>query len=423
MDLKQILSLDISEENQKRVREVRGDLLKKARTIHERAEAEDRQLTDAELAEIERCVDYTKVIDKRVKDAGYTYETTFKKVSPDELDAMISGKRINLGNGQALNEDGSIRMYRSGEKISADVPNEYPEVNLGSFLRAVIDKPRTDAERRAIQNSVDSSGYTLPSYVSSELINLLRARNPVIAAGARTITLDGLDKTSFIRIKQDPASIWHSELTDEKENFDDPVFDAVVMAPKTVLAMTEISRELLADAANIDEALTNAFVGSINTAILNATFADTTANGPDGLGSVVTQTETYASGANPDWSQFVKASSTLHANNVPEDSRSFIYAPDVWEHLALETDDNGRYQDAPSFIRDVPSYTSSGVPAGVSYAGDFSEVVYGFRMNITLEQHRGVSAHKFASVWLAAARLDIGVFRPSALVRIEEAEA
>ncbi|WP_234571926.1 hypothetical protein [Rhodohalobacter sp. 614A] len=95
------------------------------------------------------------------------------------------------------------------------------------------------------------------------------------------------------------------------------------------------------------------------------------------MATIIRQTEEYTNGGNPDWSHFVKASRTLHDNNVPEDARSFMYAPAVWETLALTEDDNGRYQDAPSFIRNITGFTPSGVAEGEAYAGDFSNVVYG----------------------------------------------
>ena len=92
--------------------------------------------------------------------------------------------------------------------------------------------------------------------------------------------------------------------------------------------------------------------------------------------------------------------------------------PGVWESLALDADLQQRFQEPPAFIRDIPNYVSSGVPAGQAYSGDFSNVVYGMRLNITIEQFPGAGVRKYANVWLAAMRIDMQVFRPNALVRI-----
>jgi HK97 family phage major capsid protein len=386
-------------------KEKRAKLLKQAESIQNQADQQNRNLTAEEQREFEKIHREFNTLNMEIK----------------QMEKHREGRvsSFHEQGGKALNESGSIRLYNPNQRISADI--EEGDLDLGSYLRAVVDKPRSDIERQAIQNSVDSSGYSMPKRVASELIDKLRAINPVVAAGARTISIEGLDSTKFVRIDGDPDAVWHTELTEQQ--LSDPNFSAVEMKPKTVLALAEISREVLQDAANLEEALTTTFVGSINNAILEATFTGSAANSPTGLATVVEQTEEYTNGGDPDWSHFVKASKTLHDNNVPEDGRSFIYAPDVWETLALATDNQGRYQDAPSFIRDVPGYTSSGVSAGEGYAGDFSNVVYGFRLNITLEQHNSFSVRKYGTIWLAAARLDMAVFRPSALVRIEEAAA
>lgn len=337
-----------------------------------------------------------------------------------------SSPSYSLKGGKPLNESGSIRLYSPNQRISNDFNKPQGtgrDVDLGSYLRAVVDKPRNNAEREVIQNSVSSDNYELPTHIAGELIDRLRAVNPLLrngGAGARTVTLDGGD-TKFIKINSDPNAIWHSELTSETPS--DPSFGAVTMSPKTVLSMTEVGRELLQDSANVEEALSSAFVGSLNDAILSATFTGSGSDTPTGLGTTVTQTDEYTNGGSPDWTNFVGASRQLHDNNVPDDNRSFIHAPDVWETLALITDNNGRYQDAPSFIRDVPNFTSSGLTAGQAYAGDFSNVVYGFRLEINIEQYRAALAKSYGSLWVASARLDIATFRPSALVRIEEAAA
>ena len=386
-------------------KEKRGRLLKQAESIQNKADQDNRNLTAEEQREFEKIYKEFNTLNMEIK----------------QMEKQKAGRvsSFHEQGGKALNESGSIRLYNPNQRISSDI--EEGDLDLGSYLRAVVDKPRTSIERQAIQNSVDSSGYSMPKRVASELIDRLRAINPVVAAGARTISIEGLESTKFVKIDGDPDAVWHTELTEQQ--LSDPNFSAVEMKPKTVLALAEISREVLQDAANLEEALTTTFVGSINNAILDATFTGSAANSPTGLATAVTQTEEYTNGGNPDWSHFVKASKTLYDNNVPEDGRSFIYAPDVWETLALDTDDQGRYQDAPSFIRDVPDFTSSGVSAGEAYAGDFSNVVYGFRLNITLEQHNSFSVRKYGTIWLAAARLDMAVFRPSALVRIEEADA
>lgn len=403
---------------EKRIREELGTAVDKMQDITAKADKEDRELTNKEKKQHSRLYDKVKNLKKELE-GEMALNGNFDNSGAIAVNNMYGDRHQG---GQSLDSEGKVKAYAANQSIAADADDDV-DISLGEYLRAVVDKPRTEKQRTAIQNSVTSGDYELPTRVAGELIDKLRAQNPLLmegGAGARTVSIEGGD-TKFISIDSFPNSTWHAEMVEETPS--DPGFDSVTMAPKTVLSMTEIGRETLQDAANVEEALESAFVGSLNDAITTATFTGSGSNTPTGLATTISQTETYTNGGSPDWSNFVNASKTLYDNNIPDDNRSFIYAPDVWQTLALIQDSNNRYQDAPSAIRDIPDFTTSGLTAGQSYVGDFSNVVYGFRLDITLEQFPAEAAKKYGSLWVAAARLDIATFRPNALVRIEEAAA
>jgi len=322
----------------------------------------------------------------------------------------------SMGNLEVVKGEDSTetsKLYSSAENIYQPSKDD---ISLENYLRAVTDKPKSDKEREVIKNSVTSDGYELPTQVSQQVIDKIRAKNSVISAGAQTVQLDSAE-TNYITVDSDPEAVWHAELVEENPNSGS--FGKVQMKPKTVLTNVEVSRELLQDSNNAGEALSIALTNSLSDAILDVTFNGSGANKPSGMNSLVTQTQTYSGSVTH--AEFVKANSTLYTNNVAEEDVSFIYSPSVWETLSLATDDNGRYQDAPSTIRDIQKFTNSGVPTGKAYAGAFENFLYGFRMNITLEQYNSTSAKKFGQLWLAVARMDLAVLRPNAFVRIESA--
>lgn len=322
----------------------------------------------------------------------------------------------SMGNLEVVKGEDSTetsKLYNSSENIYKPKKDD---ISLENYLRAVTDKPKNDAEKQAIQNSVTSDGYELPTEVSQQVIDKIRAKNSVISAGGRTVQLDSAE-TNYITVDSDPEAVWHAELVEENPNSGS--FGKVQMKPKTVLTNVEVSRELLQDSNNAGQALSIALTNSLSDAILDVTFNGSGTNQPDGMNSLVTQTQTYSGSVTH--AEFVKANSTLYTNNVAEEDVSYIYSPSVWETLSLATDDNGRYQDAPSTIRDIQKFTNSGVPSGKAYAGAFENFLYGFRMNITLEQYNSTSAKKFGQLWLAVARMDLAVLRPNAFVRIEQA--
>lgn len=331
----------------------------------------------------------------------------------EKLQPMENGNFEVLSGGSSHSSNVSDKkIFNSSENIyspSAD------DISLENYLRAVTDKPQNQKEKQALENSVTSDGYTLPKKTAQQVIDKIRQKNAVINAGGRTVTLTS-NETNYITVDQDPQAVWHAELVEESAN--SASFGKVAMTPKTVMTNVEVSRELLQDSNNAGEALSIALTNSLSDEILNVTFNGSGGNEPEGMNSLVTQTETYSGSVSH--AEFVKANSTLYTNNVDEENISYIYSPSVWETLSLATDDNGRYQDAPSTIRDLPKFTNSGVPSGKAYAGDFTNFLYGFRMNISLEQYAGgTTAKKFGQLWLAVARMDLAVLRPNAFVRIE----
>ena len=386
----------------KGLKEDRADLVAKMEGIHSKG-----QLSQADQRDFSKLASQIEEVDKQLR-AEEKNEEVRKKSADRAFDGGLPD------GGTPVNGDEKSRVYAPDQSISTDNHPDHRELGLGAYLRAVIDKPRNSVERMAVQNSVTSTGYELPTTVAAQLIDQARAENPVISAGARTITLGDGEKTKFVRIDSDPNTVWHAEL--EEEQTDSPTFGAVEFKSKTLLALTEISRELLQDSANIDEALATAFTGAINNAMLTATFSGSGGNEPTGLKDQVTQTQPYT---DIGFADFVKANKTLHDSKTPVGERSHIMAPDIWESLNLLEDSTGQPIRKPFGLLDIPEYTNAGVPAGVGYAGDFSNVVYGMRLNMTLEQHPSYSAKKYGSLWVAAMRFDMAVFRPSQLVRIE----
>lgn len=324
-------------------------------------------------------------------------------------DLQESGQ-FEIVSGIPLNKEKN-KIYGKSEKVYTP-SNE--DITAENYLRAVMDKPQNDLEKEAINNSLTSDGYELPVRVSEQIIDKLRAQNPLIQAGAGTVELRG-NETNWVTIDEDPQAVWHSELVEE--NTQSGSFGKVGMKPKTVMTMFEVSRELIQDSNNAGEALSIAMTNALSDAIIDVSFTGSGSAEPTGMSSLVTQTELYSGSVS--YTELVKANTQLYSANVPEANRSFIYSPDINETLSLTTDDNNRFQDAPSSIRNYASYTNSNVPAGKAYIGDFSNFLYGFRMNISLEQYNSVSAKKFGQLWLAVARMDLAVLRPKAFVRIE----
>src|SRR5699024_8646460 len=185
------------------------------------------------------------------------------KAHEKPLPSFVTGQEPS--GARSLGKDGKTKLYNAGQSIAADhyATGNTQDVELGDYLRAVVRGPQSQPERTAIQNSVSGDSYHLPAKIAAQLIDKLRAANPLLkegGAGAQTLTLDG-GETKFIRTDADPQAVWHAELTDETPS--DPAFSAVSMSPFTLLSLTEVSREVLQDSKNIEEALVNSFIGAM----------------------------------------------------------------------------------------------------------------------------------------------------------------
>jgi HK97 family phage major capsid protein len=96
------------------------------------------------------------------------------------------------------------------------------EIGLSGFLRALVNGPRTDTEKRALsEGAVASGGALLPTPLATEVIDAARTRNVAFQAGARTVpmTAKALRMASVI---SDPVPQWRAENANIAES--EPVF-------------------------------------------------------------------------------------------------------------------------------------------------------------------------------------------------------
>lgn len=183
---------------------------------------------------------------------------------------------------------------------------------------------------------------------------------------------------------------------------------------KTLLSLFKVSRELEQDSMNIDEAIRTAFVGFLNDAIVAATFTGGGTHGPTGLNQLVATEEEYTALS---YGTMLAAQQKLFGAHVPKANTAVLHSSGNWGTLNTLADaTTSQPIEKPAGIRDIPEFVADGVPTGISYTGDFSQLAYGFRHQITIERHPSYSAKKFGALWLAFLRMDVVLFRANALI-------
>lgn len=355
--------------------------------------------------------DYDQEDFQAVRDEYNTVKGEIKSLEAQEEEDKRNAVKIS-GNGERkkdvlLNVDEKLA---NSHRSSAE-----NQISPESFFEAAFDEPKNDKQAQVIQNSTTSSGYSLPEFVSAELVDMIRAKNPILQLGGKTSELMG--DTTFVTIKNNPEVKWHQELNEEALDNTD-VFGNIKLDPYTALIVTDVSREVLNDGVNVGDAIVTALTGSISDAMVKASFQDAGANAPNGLDTLVSQKSFYTNGTEPENGDIIKARKKLFDANVAKDDHAAIYAPDFWQSVAGETNSNNDYVNVPEAVSEIDKQVSSGLVGGTSYVGDFSNVVYGFSLNMTVE--RQAVPRKFGMRFLSAVRYDMAVLRPDALVRIEE---
>src|SRR5262249_10900342 len=89
------------------------------------------------------------------------------------------------------------------------------------------------------------------------------------------------EKTSIARLATDPVATWRAENANVTET--DPSFEQVTFTAKSLACIVRVSRELLQDSVNVEQALMNAFAKSLGGELDRASLFGVAPLEPSGL--------------------------------------------------------------------------------------------------------------------------------------------
>lgn len=279
-------------------------------------------------------------------------------------------------------------------------------VTAGAFLRAMVLGPQSDAERRALSEGTDSAGgYTVPDVLSAQMIDRLRAQSVLIRAGARTVPLTS-DQNYIAKIATDPTPAWRAENASISES--EPTFARVSMAPKSLAVLCKVSREVLEDSLNIEEALTRSITAAMALEFDRAgLFGSGSGSEPQGLTNMVGIGEVAHDAALASYAPLVSARTQVLTANAGEPT-AFIMHPREDGTLVGLVDTTGQPLQAPAKIAAVPQLVTTAVPTngGVGtnessiITGNFSRFLLGIRNDIRIEvlKERYADNHQYGFI-------------------------
>lgn len=277
----------------------------------------------------------------------------------------------------------------------------------------------------AVLNSGLQTAWTPEDY--GKLVDLVLAEKS-IAFRAATVINTGAESIRFPMLKADPAVGWYAENT--QITLTDPTTDELVVTPKAVKGLTQISTEAAEDtnpavANQIGRGLARNIAKKIDAAF----FGNTVTNGPAGLLSLTginvvdTGTVTLTS-----LDAFHDAKAAALADGA--EISVWILAPDVALTLSkakqLTTGSNVGLLDSTGVadgttLAGVPVLVSTDVAAGNAWGLDREQVLVVQRTGTRVVSSRDAAFDYDAVQVRATARVSFGFTNPAGVVRLYDA--
>jgi HK97 family phage major capsid protein len=316
---------------------------------------------------------------------------------------------------------------RMADSVSRESSSHLAGLTVGSYFRSMVTGGATEAERRALAEGTDSTGgFSVPTLLSASLLDLMRARNVAMQAGAMTVPLNS-DKNHIAKLASDPVPAWRAENGSVNES--EPTFTRVEFVPKSLAVLVKVSRELLEDSLNIEQELPRVLAAAMARELDRVVFLGTgTGNEPAGLDSISGVLEVAHDASLTGYLPLVSARRLLMGQNNERVSAYVMHA-DTESAFGGMVDSTGQPLNYPSILdrpepmkilttTQIPVNLGTGTNESTIYAGDFSKLMIGIRSDVRVEVLKERYADNLQYGFLIHARYDVVASHPNAFCRI-----
>lgn len=305
------------------------------------------------------------------------------------------GEDVDNGEARPLRRNESAVEYLRTRRDRPSFDSAVARLGFGGYVRAMALGPRNDLERRALsEGSGPAGGYTVPEALSARLIDRMRSKATVIRAGAQVVPLTS-NRNTFARVATDPTPAWRGENASVAEA--EPTFESIALAPKSLGMIVKVSRELLADSINIEQALETVFANSMALELDRVSLLGAGAAQPLGIFNFpnVNSVEMAANGAAiTSYDKVIDLLLEL-ANDNAATPTAAIMAPRTFYTLAKLKDQEDRPLEVPPALRNIPFMETTQIPvnqtqgsasnASSIIVGDFNDLWIGVRTSMQVE--------------------------------------
>lgn len=328
-------------------------------------------------------------------------------------------------------------VQRLMESRNGGMSNAEADDTFADFLRGVAGmKVRSELSRKAMSTGTDASGgYLLPTMVFGNVLQAMTAESTVMNAGAQVVLLNGPDQGAksytFAAIDTIPTASWRAEAGNVAES--DPAFRNVTVVPRSLAFFFKVSRELLADASNLNSAVqmacAQAFAKEMDRTALMGTG---TAPEPRGLLNTA-GIQSVTNGANGASLATTKFANLFSATQAILDANGPMPSAAIMSHrsrvgLAQLTGSDGQPLQVPPMLQGIAQLSTSQIPNNLTvgtstdctqmFVGEFRHMGYAVRENFSIRAMEETFATTGQVGFFCHARVDVFVQYPGAFAKV-----
>jgi HK97 family phage major capsid protein len=314
------------------------------------------------------------------------------------------------------------RYFGTPENIDRD-----ETFGIADLLRGVANLKSSPSVHNALAAGTDSTGgYAVPSHLMPGILSAMVPVSSLLQAGVGIVPLEEGAKTfTTAAVNTIPTAAWRAEAGAVATS--DPAFRAVVATPRSLAFQFKISRELLADGQNIQEALNNAIAQAFAKELDRVGLRGSgTAPEPRGLlnTSGIQSVTNGTNGASlASYANLFSATQALLQADAPMPTAA-IMSPRSLVKLGGLTDSTGQPLRVPDALKSLKLIATSQIPNNLTvgsssdcseiYLGDFSNMYFAMRENVSIQLLQELYAGTGEIGFACHMRADVVVQYPAA---------
>ena len=302
------------------------------------------------------------------------------------------------------------------------------KLSLSEFMRGVAGMKTSEAAKRALSVGVSSAGgFAVPDILMPEIMAAMVPASSLLQAGAAIVPLrEGPGKEfSFAAVDTLPVAYWRQENAVVQQS--EPTFRNVVLTPRSLSFFVKVSRELLADGINMEQALRNAiaqaFANEMDRSGLRGTGTAPEIRGLKNMGGVHSVTNGTNGAVLGGYANIFSASQLMLEANAAMPS-AVIMSPRSLMKLGALLDTTNQPLQVPPMLQAVKQIHTSQIPNNLTvgsssdcsemYVGDFKQFVFGMREDVSIQVLEELYADYGQIGFMCHARVDVAALYPKA---------